>query len=287
MGWEEGLVLWCVVWGVAALIGYGMAWVGATSRQRTVWLAGRIEEVREPRHGGSQVGGVWVVVSYRDPDSGRRVTVTNDGERGEAITCAWPGRRIGVGYRRGRPHAYRFSTAPDPSGRGLGWPTFALFLVYAGLVALASVVWGPPWALIGCGGPGAVFAVGHLPATVRATKRRAERWAAADTVSGRIVAVLTDVTIDQNDGSTMTTVTPVVSFTTGAGQEVTAHCTRHVPDPAHAYGREVPVCYDREDPAVFTLDRAAEHRSQGLDVVFNLAVAVVLVAAAVTGLLML
>jgi hypothetical protein len=260
-----------------------MSLAGVTKAQRTVRLTGRIERVREPRHGGSRNGGISVVVSYRDPASGQEVIVTNDGERGEMITPAWVGREIGVSHPRGRPHAYRFSNIPEEPGRGLGWPSCALFLVYVGLVVLAAVEWGWPWALIGFGGPWAVFAAVHLPGTVRARNRRLGRLAAMDTVQGRVVAVLKDVSVDQDDGHTWTTITPVVSFTTREGTAVTAHCTSQLPDPAGAYGRDVTVHYTPADPADFTLDRAAEHRSEGQDLTFNVLVIVVLAATAVAG----
>lgn len=204
MGWDRFLLLWCAVWGVAALVGYGMSLAGVTKAQRTVRLKGRIERVREPRHGGSCSGGISVVVSYRDHALGQEVTVTNDGERGEMITAAWEGREIGVSHPRGRPHAYRFSNRPEEPSRGLGRPSCALFLVYVGLVVLAAVDRGWPWALIGFGGPWAVYAAVHLPGTVQARNDRLGRPAAMDSVQGRIVAVLKDVGIDQDDGRTRT-----------------------------------------------------------------------------------
>lgn len=286
MGWDEFLVLWCAVWGVVALVGYGMSLAGVTKAQRTVRLTGRIQRVREPRHGGSQKGGISVVVSYRDPASGQEVTVTNDGERGEMITSAWEGREIGVSHPRGRPHAYRFSNTPEEPSRGLGWPSFAVFLVYVGLVVLAAVGWGWPWALIGFGGPWAVSGAVHLPGAVRAKNRRIEQLAAMDTVQGRVVAVLKDVSVD-DDGHTSTTITPVVSFTTREGTAVTAYCTSNLPDPAGAYGRDVTVHYTSADPAEFTLDRAAEHRSEQREVTFHVLAIVVLVAMAMAGAVML
>ncbi|WP_331754438.1 DUF3592 domain-containing protein (plasmid) [Streptomyces sp. NBC_00012] len=287
MGWDEFLVLWCAVWGVVALVGFVRSLAGVTKAQRTVRLTGRIERVREPRHGGSRKGGISVVVSYRDPASGQEVTVTNDGERGDTIiTCAWEGREIGVSHPRGRPHAYRFSNTPQEASRGLGWPSFAVFLVYVGLVVLAALEWGWPWALVGFGGPWAVSGAVHLPGAVRAKNRRIERLAAMDTVPGRVVAVLKDVSVD-DDGHTSTTITPVVSFTTREGTAVTAYCTSNLPDLAGAYGRDVTVHYTSADPADFTLDRAADHRSKERDVMFHVLAIVVLVATAVVGVAML
>ncbi|MFI8929061.1 DUF3592 domain-containing protein [Streptomyces sp. NPDC053474] len=287
MGWDRFLVLWCAVWGVAALVGCGLSLAGVTKAQRTVRLTGRIERVREPRHGGSRSGGIAVVVSYRDPASGQEVTVTNDGERGELITVAWEGREIGVSHPRGRPHAYRFSNLPEEPGRGLFWPGFAVFLAYAGLVALAAVERGWPWALIGFGGPWAAIGLLHLPGAVRDTRERRARLAAMESVRGRVAAVLKDVSVDEDDGHTTTTITPVVSFTTREGTAVTAHCTSHLPDPAGAYGRDVTLHHTPADPAEFTLDRAADHRSYGQDVVIHVVAVVVLAATAVAGAVLL
>ncbi|MFW3470276.1 DUF3592 domain-containing protein [Streptomyces microflavus] len=286
MDWEKVLALWCAVWAVLAVAGYGMALAGVTRAQRTVRRTGRIEQVRMPRHGGSRTGGIAVVISYRDATSDEEVTVTNDGERGEVITAAWEGREIGVSHPRGRPHAYRLANTSQEPSRGLGQPAFALFLFYCGLVALVAVGWGWPWALIGLGGPLAVFAAVHLPGTVRAKNHRIEKLAAMDTVHGRIIAVLKDVTVDQDNG-TSTTITPVLSFTTHDGTAVTAHCTSNLPDPAGSYGRDVTVHYALGDLADFTLDRAAERRGEKLEVVVNALAVVVLLGAAVAGMAML
>ncbi|WP_341829929.1 DUF3592 domain-containing protein [Streptomyces hainanensis] len=151
----------------------------------------------------------------------------------------------------------------------------------------AAVGWGWPWALIGFGGPWAVPAAVHLPEAVRARNRRVERLAAMDTVRGRVVAVLKDVSVDQDDGYTSTTITPVVAFTTREGTAVTAYCVSRLPDPADAYGRDVTVHHASADPAEFTLDRAAERRSAEREVTFHALVLVGLVATAVAGVALL
>lgn len=282
MGWHGYLTLWCAVFGAVALIGYGRSLAGTTRAQRTVHVPGRIERVRQPRHGSSRREGISVVVSYRDPGTGEEVTVTNEGERGETITVAWQGREIGVSYPRGRPHAFRLSSTVGRRGRGLGWPTFAVFLVYAGLVTGAAIEWGWPWALIGSGGPWAVAIACHLPSGVRQNRRRRARLASMATARGRIVAVLRDVSTDE-DGHTATTLTPVVAFTTHEGAAVTAYCPPGTADPAGAPGRELAVHYVPEDPSVFTFDPAGDHRSQGVDLALTIAALVVTAAAAVVG----
>ncbi|GGQ25937.1 hypothetical protein BKA00_002400 [Actinomadura coerulea] len=286
MGWHGYLALWCAVLGTFALVGYGLSLAGMTRAQRTVRLTGRIEQVREPRHGGSRKGGVSVVVSYRDPSSGQEVIVTNDGDRGEMITAAWPGREIGVHHPRGRPHAFRLTDRPEQGGRGLGWPNLALFLVYAGVVVVAAIDRGWPWALVGFCGPWAVFGAFHLPGNIRDTRRRRETPASMVAVPGRIIAVLKDVTTDE-EGSTATTITPVVAFTTREGAAVTAHCPQELPDPSGAHGREVTVHYTPADPAVFTLDRAARQRSLKSDIAVNVVGLLAAASAAVAGAVML
>ncbi|MGW7547272.1 DUF3592 domain-containing protein [Streptomyces sp. NPDC054770] len=286
MGRHGYLALWCAVFGTVALFGYVRSLARMTRARRTVRVTGRIERVREPRHGGSRRGGIPVVVSYQDPDTGRDVTVTNDGDRGEMISVAWEGREIGVHYPRGRPHAFRFTSHPEDGGRGLGLPNAAVFLIYAGLVVVAALDRGWPWALIGFCGPWAVVGALHLPGNVRDTRRRRETLAAMAAVRGRFVAVLKDVSTDA-EGSTSTTLTPVVAFATREGAAVTAFCMSGVPDAAAAQGGDVTVHYTPGDPAVFTLDRAAEQRSLRTDIPVNVVALLVVATAAVVGAVLL
>lgn len=101
-------------------------------------------------------------------------------------------------------------------------------------------------------------------------------------VPGRVVAVLKDVSTDE-DGGTSTTHTPVVAFTAHQGAAVTAYCTSGLPDPAGSYGREITVHYTPDDPAVFTPDIAAEHRSRTLDIAFGVLALLIGAAAVVVG----
>ncbi|MEV0666401.1 DUF3592 domain-containing protein [Actinomadura luteofluorescens] len=287
MGLHGYLALWCAVWGTVALLGYGRSLAGMTRAQRTVRVGGRIERVGEPRHGGSRKAGIPVDVSYRAPSGGQEAVVTNDGDRDETITAAWTGREIAVHYPRGRPHAFRLTDGDSQEGdRGPGWPNFALFLVYAGVVVVAAIDRGWPWALVGFCGPWAVFGAYHLPGNVRDTRRRRETLASMVTVKGRVIAVLKDASTD-GEGSTFTISTPVVAFTTREGTAVTAYCPPGMPDPDGARGREVTVHYTPDDPAAFTLDRVAEHRSLRTDIPVNVVALLVIASAAVAGAVML
>ncbi|MFF3959693.1 DUF3592 domain-containing protein [Streptomyces sp. NPDC001890] len=285
MDWHVFLALWCGVFGAWALVGYGMSLAGMTRAQRTVRATGRIVRVDEPRHGSSPSDGIAVVVSFQDPSTGQEFTVTNEGERGERISVAWTGREIGVHYPRGRPHAFRFANDLSEGGRGLGWANFALFLVYAGLVAVAAIDWGWPWALLGFCGPWALSGLYHLPGNIRDRNRRIDHLAAMAAVPGRVVAVLKSVTVDSNDGHTLTNLMPVVTFTTLDGRGVTAYCESGIPDTAGSRGLDLTIHYDPDDPALFVLDIEAERRSWKRDMAVNVVGVLVVAAAAVAGVI--
>lgn len=276
------LALWCGVFGAIALVGYGRSLAGVTRAQRRVRVMGRIEQVREPRHGASQAGGISVVVSFQDPSTGEEFTVTNDAERGEPIAAAWTGREVGVHYPRGRPHAFRFTDDLREGRFGLGLPNCAVFLIYAGLVTVVAIDRGWQWALLGFGVPWSVSVACFLPQGARRASRRIARLTSRAAVRGRVTAVLKDVRVDE-DGDTLTGHTPIVAFTTHEGAAVTAYCPSGLPDPAGSYGRDVTIHYAPDDPAVFTPDLAAEHRSRQHDFVFSAVALAVGVAAVAVG----
>ncbi|MEU5343749.1 DUF3592 domain-containing protein [Streptomyces sp. NPDC020766] len=286
MGLQGYLALWCGAFGAFALVGYGLSLAGVTRVQRAVRVMGRIERVREPRHGSSQHDGIPVVVSFQDPSTGQEFTVTNDSDHGERITVAWTGREIGVRYPRGRPHAYRFVGDLWAGRRGLGWPNFAVFLIYVGLVVFAAIDWGRPWALIGFGVPWTVSGVCYMPQNARVVNRRIDALTSQPPVRGRVIAVLTDTSTDA-DGDTFTSHTPVITFTTHEGTAVTAYCADGLPDPTKSHGRDLTIHYTPDDPAVFTPDLATEHRSRSLDTAFSVVALLLGVAAVVVGAVLL
>ncbi|MDX3520113.1 DUF3592 domain-containing protein [Streptomyces scabiei] len=286
MGLQAYLVLWCGALGTVALVGYARSLAGTTRAQRAVRVMGRMERVREPRHGSSQRDGIPVVVSFQDPSTGEEFTVTNDGDHGERITVAWPGREIGVRYPPGRPHAFQFVGNLWAGRRGLGWPNFAVFLIYVGLVVFAAIDWAWPWALIGFGAPWTMSGLWYLPQSERAVSRRIDALTSRPPVQGRVIAVLTDTSTDE-DGHTSTSHTPVITFTTHEGTTVTAYCTDGLPDPANSHGRGVTIHYTPDDPAVFTPDLGTEHRSRSLDTAFGVVALLLGVAAVVVGAVLL
>ncbi|MCX4850343.1 DUF3592 domain-containing protein [Streptomyces sp. NBC_00893] len=282
MGLQGYLALWCGAFGTVALVGYARSLAGTTPAQRAVRVMGLIERAREPRHGSSQRDGIPVVVSFQDPSTGQEFTVTNDSDHGERITAAWTGREIGVRYPRGRPHAYRFVGDLRAGRHGLGWPNFAVFLIYVGLVVFAAIDWSWPWALIGFGGPWTVSGVWYVPQNTRAANRRIDALTSQPPVQGRVIAVLTDTSTDA-DGDTYTSHTPVITFTTHEGTTVTAYCADELPDSANSHGRDVTIHYTPDDPAVFTSDLAAEHRSGPIDIALSVVALLLGVAAVAVG----
>ncbi|MCX5560461.1 DUF3592 domain-containing protein [Streptomyces sp. NBC_00038] len=287
MGWHGYLALWCGVFGAVALIGYGRSLAGVTRAQRTVRVVGRIEQVREPRQGSSRKDGIFVVVSFHDPSTGQEFTVTSDGEHGETITTAWTGREIGIHYPPGRPHAHRFTSDLWGGRYGLVRPNCAVFLIYAGLVAVAAIDWGWPWALIGFGVPWTVSGAYYVPANARETSRRIDMLTTVAPVPGRVIAVLKDVSVDADDGHVTTSHTPVVTFTTHEGTAVTAYWPSGLTVPAGAHGRDVTIHYAPDDPAVFTPALADEHHSRKTDLVFGVLALLTGVAAVAVGAVML
>lgn len=283
MGGYGYLAMWCGLFGVVALIGYGRSLAGMTRAQRMVRVVGRIERVGEPRHGSSASAGIPVVVSFRDPSTGQEFTVTNDGERGDRITAAWTGREIGVRYPPGSPQAFRFTGSLGEGGRGLGWPNFAVFLIYAGVVLVVAVDRGWPWALLGFGGLWAASGMYHLPGNMRDVNRRLDTVDSMDATPGSVVAVIKSVSVADDDGHVSTRLVPVVAFSTRDGRAVTAYCDSGLPDPAGSRGRDVTIHYAPDDPAVFTSDPAAERRSCKQDIVYNILGLLAVVAASVVG----
>lgn len=287
MGWHGYPALWCGVFGAVALIGYGRSLAGVTRAQRTVRVVGRIEQVREPRHGSSRKDGIFVVVSFHDPSTGQEFTVTSDGEHGETITTAWTGREVGIHYPPGGPHAYRFTSDLRGGRYGLVRPNCAVFLVYAGLVAVAAIDWGRPWALIGFGVPWTVSGAYYVPANARETNRRIDILTTVAPVPGRVIGVLKDVSVDADDGQVRTSYTPVVTFTTHEGTAVTAYWPSGLTVPAGSHGRDVTIHYAPDDPAVFTPALADEHHSRKTDLVFGVLALLAGVAAVAVGAVML
>ncbi|MFJ3880244.1 DUF3592 domain-containing protein [Streptomyces sp. NPDC090077] len=283
MGWYGYLALWCGLFGLVALIGYGRSLAGVNRARRMVRVVGRIERVEEPRHGSSPSSGIPVVVSFREPSTLEEFTVTNDGERGDRITAAWTGREVGVRYPPGSPQAFRFTGSPGADVRGLGRPNFAAFLVYAGVVVVVAVDRGWPWALLGFGGPWALSGIWHLPGNVRDMNHRLATLDSMTAVPGRVVAVITSVSAADDDGHVSTRPVPVVAFGTRDGRAVTAYCGSGLPDPAGSRGRDVTIHYAPDDPADFTLDPAAERRSCKQDIAHHLLGLLVVLATTVVG----
>ncbi|MFJ3900907.1 DUF3592 domain-containing protein [Streptomyces sp. NPDC090025] len=289
-GWDGVLLdvvaLWCALCVVVAVVGFLRSAFGLSTAQRRVHVTGRIERVDEVRHGRTHRDGIGVVVTFTDPATGERHTVTNDGECGDPVRTAWTGREIGIHYPRGFPHAFRFNDPLVSPGKGLVLPATAVFLLYAGLVTWAAIAWEWPWALLGAGLPWTLFAVPYLPQSLSERKAALRRLTTVPPVPGRVVAVLRHTSTDA-DGDTSTQHTPVVAFTTHDGTDVIAYRDEDLKDREKSLGRELAIHYAPDDPAVFTVDLAAEQRGRRSDAVFGFVITVIGIGLLAAGLILL
>ncbi|MET9554485.1 DUF3592 domain-containing protein [Streptomyces sp. NPDC006645] len=282
---QEALVWWCAVLGGLAVVGYGRSLAGATRAQRRVRVLGRIVGIEAPVHGSRNVGGVPVVISFQDPSTGEEFTLANNGGSGDTVEAAWQGREIGIRYRPGRPEDFDVDDDLWWGRYGVGWPNFAVFLIYAALVTSAALTWGYPWALLGAGVPWTVATVIAFRKEVGAARRRVADLTAAPTAPGRIVAVTRSEYHDSE--GTLVAYGPVVRFTTRDDVAVTGFCPRGKKDLSGSVGQDVTVRYLPADPAVFTLDLADDRRELRSTVRFDGSLFLAGVAAVVIGLVQL
>ncbi|MFI6697231.1 DUF3592 domain-containing protein [Streptomyces sp. NPDC050433] len=283
MDWHGVLVLWCVGCGVLALIGYGRSLAGVTRAQRAVRVPGRIAEVRIPEHGGPGILGIPVVVAFPDPVTGQEHVLPYVSEAGIQLDAVWVGREIAVIHPPGHPERFEITYDVQDGQHGLGWPHFAVFLLYCGLVADTAILRGYPWVLLGVGVPLAVVMSFVLRHDLRLTRREAARPIIA--APGRVAAVLTSV---HDDGeSVWTSHTAFITFTTSEGTAVAARLRAEPKDPKTTYGAEVTVHYPPDNLDAFTLDLTATRRSTVLDIAFIVLCLLLGAAGTVAGALLL
>ncbi|WP_328912046.1 MULTISPECIES: DUF3592 domain-containing protein [unclassified Streptomyces] len=286
MSWHGALLLWCAACAALALIGYGRSLAGTTRAQRAVRVPGRIAEVGTPPHGGDGRAGIPVTIAFPDPATGQEhVLPYVAGDRGIRLDTVWVGREPAVLHPPGDPGRFRIAYDLGDNRRGLAWPHFLVFLLYAGLVADTTIRYGYPWVLLGAGVPLAVVIVFFLRDDLRRACRDAARLDAAVAVPGRVVAVLT--TDHDDGGSAWTSYAAVLTFTTRDNTVVTARFRIEPEERATAYGREVTVHYAPDAPEKYTLDVAVARRSNTWDIAFVLTCLLLGAAATVTGAVLL
>ncbi|MCX5410262.1 DUF3592 domain-containing protein [Streptomyces sp. NBC_00335] len=270
MDWQVTRLLACAVCGLWALLGYGWALAGATRGQRAVRVTGRIVEVQAPAHGAPGTAGVPVVIAFPDTDTdtatGHEYTLRYEAERGIQLDTVWVGREVAVLHPPGNPQRFEVAYTLQDGLSGRGWPNFAVFLLYAGLVTDTAIRHGYPWALLGAGGPLTVAMLFVLRHDLGLARQESERLAEATCVQGRLIAVTKSIH-DDNEG-TWTSYASIIAFTTREGTTVTARLPTPPKDPATAYGQEMTVHYVPDAPEIFTLDVAASRRSAIRDIVF-------------------
>ncbi|WP_329223450.1 DUF3592 domain-containing protein [Streptomyces sp. NBC_01485] len=279
----EVLGLWWVLPSGVALLGYGLALAGLTRAQRAVWVKARIVAVGQPAHGASKRPGIPVTVAFQTPLTGEEFVLPNDGEHGDAIEEAWVGREVDVRYPRGQPHRYRIVLDMDER-HGRVVPNCSVALLLVGLAIHASVVGGWPWALLGFGSLFTVAAA--ISPDIRTARARDALLASAVAVPARVVAVTKDVHTD-GEGDEIVSHTPVVTFTTREGVDVTVLSREGIPEPGRSLGRDLTLHYAPSDLTAYTPDRAADRRANAWAVATVVILLVTGIAAAVTGALML
>ncbi|WP_020138502.1 DUF3592 domain-containing protein [Streptomyces sp. 351MFTsu5.1] len=249
---------WTVPAGLAA-VGYACSLAGLTRAQRAVWVTARVVEVHPPGHGESGERGIPVTIAYQDPRTGREFRLRHENRRGDRVLVAWVGQEFPVRFPRRRPE--RFLLMLDSEGRtsGTGGPNCMVILLVLGLVVQSFFAWGRPWGLI-CVGV-LLLLVAALSRDGAYARARAAQLAEGVTVQGRVVAVTEDVHTDGEGGESVSHAC-VLAFTTHEGAEVTALCTRGIPDVARSLGRQVAVRYAPADPSLLTADPDHEHRER-------------------------
>lgn len=283
MDWHGVLLLWCAGCGVLAVIGYGRSLAGVTRAQRAVRVPGRIAEVSVPEHGGPGISGIPMTVAFPDPGTGQEHVLPYVSESGIQLDAVWVGREIAVIHPPGHPERFKIAYDIQSGQHGLGWPHFALFLLYCGLVADTAILHGYPWALLGVGVPLAVVMSFVLRHDLRLTRRDAARPIIA--VPGRVAAVLTSV---HDDGeSVWTSHAAFITFHTGEGTPVVGRLRADPKDPNTAHDADVTVHYRPGNLDAFTLDLAAARRSGVWDIAFLVLCVLLGVAGAVAGALLL
>ncbi|SER11448.1 hypothetical protein SAMN04487983_101195 [Streptomyces sp. yr375] len=284
MGGYEVLELWWVVPSGVALLGYGLALAGLTRAQRAVWVKAQVVVVRQPAHGAPKGPGIPVTVAFRDPATGEEFVLPNDGKHGSAIEVAWVGREVDVRYPPGQPHRYRIVPNMVDERNGRGMPDCAVALLLLGLAIHAAVVGGWPGALLGFG---SLFTIaGALSPDIRMARVRNALLASAVAVPARVVAVTMDVHID-GEGDEIVSHTPVVTFTTREGVDVTVLSRDGIREPSRSLGRDLTVHYAPSDLTVYTPDPAADRRANAWAVATVVMLLVTGIAAVVTGAVLL
>ncbi|MEV7415328.1 DUF3592 domain-containing protein [Streptomyces sp. NPDC089919] len=285
MDWGLVRLLGCAVCAVWALVGYGLALAGATRGQRAVRVTGRVVEVCPPAHGAAGTAGIPVVLAFPDPATGREHTLPYDGEHGMMLETAWIGREVTVLHPPGEPGRFKVAYSPEDGLTGRGWPHFAAFLLYAGLVTDTAIRHGYPWALLGGGAALTLFAATALPHELRVGRRESAQLATVVPVRAEVIAV-TQTVQDYDDGP-MTVHRLFVRFTTGGGTTVTARLADPPKDPARAFGGSVTLHYAPDDLTYLTLDPAAARRAVRRSLLFVIALLLAATATTTTGALLL
>ncbi|MFI1096790.1 DUF3592 domain-containing protein [Streptomyces sp. NPDC020917] len=259
MAYDVVLGVWCAVFGGLA------AWCGGRFLARGPWRqagTARVLRVWERELGKGWRHGVPAEVACVDPVGGRELVGTTRGGEGSAgeLAAAWPGRELAAFVRLRRPDEFRVRTRllrfVDAYLFGL-WSFLALAAVPLAARALFgrhSLVVSLPvsvgvWLLVD-------IAIAVVHGTAEGRHRR--RLLASAQTATAVVIDFTETWDPAKGVRKEALMTPVLSFTTDEGVQVTATCSYKAATKHARRGDEVAVRYAPADPSVFTVLPPAE-----------------------------
>ncbi|MFC4033212.1 DUF3592 domain-containing protein [Streptomyces polygonati] len=255
MAYDIVLGIWCAVVGVP-----GMIWAGRYAA-RGPWrrlAVARVLRVWEPEPGEGWSRGVPAEVGYVDPAGGREMVGITRGGGGRAgnLAAAWPGREVVAYARLRRPDDFRVADRSPRPADGYLAGTAACFVLTA--VPLASRALLGRHSLAGALGTsaGAVAVAFLVPAAVlgiRNGRRRRALLAEPELTTAHVIDLKESRQPDAKIGADKA-MTPVFSFTTSEGSQVTAVSGYELTTRRLRPGDEVPLRYAAADPSVFAVD---------------------------------
>jgi len=254
MAYDVVLGVWCAVFGGLA------AWFGGRFLARGPWRqvgAARVLRVWERAQGKGWPDGVPAEVACVDPAGGRELVGVTRGGEGSAgeLAAAWPGRELAAFVRLRRPDVFRVRSRSVRfvdaylfglwSFLGLTAVPLAARALFGRHVLVASLPVSVGVVVLG------VVVIAVVQGTAEGRYRR--RLLAAARPATAVVIDLKE-TWDPAKGVKKATLrTPVLSFTTDDGIQVTAVCAYESATGHVRPGNEVVVRYAPADPSVFTV----------------------------------
>jgi hypothetical protein len=248
----DGLLVAMCAGAVGIALWRGGRYLADGGGRRRIRARARVVRVWDPpKEGARRSSGIPAEITFVAPDSGREMVLSAE-DRG--LDAAWPGRAIEVRYPAGRPERFRVTSGPRRLDRDLGASATATSLLLLVLVGHFTDNDGFHKELIGFGVLWMAVSAVILAFRLAEIVRRRVLLASRAPATGRIVAVLTSRYGPEESPKSAVLFTPVVTFTTHEGHQVTAVCPVGSSSRYYWAGREVSLHYARTDHSVFALD---------------------------------